>query len=252
MNGYIICATPRTGSTLLCKLLASTKVAGDPNSYFMGNMDPGWAEELGYPARDGLSDAEYGAALLQAATVAGRGGTAVFGLRIMRKDLDALSALIGAVFPGRASDKDRLRAAFGEVLYVHLAREDKLAQAVSLVKAEQTGLWHVAPDGSELERLAPPREAEYDFERIARQLAELNAYDAAWGTWFDAQGIEPLRIGYESLSADPAAALVRVCEALGVPAPAPGAVKPGVAKLADTVSVEWMRRYRVEAGAAAV
>ena len=34
------------------------------------------------------------------------------------------------------------------------SRENKLAQAVSLIKAEQTGLWHIAPDGTELERVA--------------------------------------------------------------------------------------------------
>ena len=243
-DSFIICATPRTGSTLLCDLLASTQVAGKPDSYFMSDMDPAWAEQLGFPVRDALSDAEYGAATLKAAMTAGTGQTGVFGFRLMRKDLDALSALIDAVFPGLPSDKDRLHAAFGEILYVHLARVDKLAQAVSLVKAEQTGLWHVAPDGSELERLAPPQEPDYDFERIAGKLAQLEQYDAAWRAWFEAQGIAPLRVGYESLSADPAAAVSRICRALGVPEPAAGSLKPGVAKLADAVSSEWMRRYR--------
>lgn len=244
MDSYIICATPRTGSTLLCDLLASTKAAGKPDSYFMSNMDPAWAEQLGFPARDRLSDADYGVAILQAAMTAGKGQTGIFGLRLMRKDLDDLSALIDKVFPGHPSDKERLQAAFGKILYIHLAREDKLAQAVSMVKAEQTGLWHVAPDGSELERLAPPKEPEYDFDRIAGKLALLEQYDAAWLTWFAAQGIDPLRVGYESLSADPAKAVSRICKALGVSEPAPDSLKPGVAKLADSISLEWMRNYR--------
>ena len=33
-NSYIICSTPRTGSTLLCSLLRATNVAGIPESYF--------------------------------------------------------------------------------------------------------------------------------------------------------------------------------------------------------------------------
>jgi trehalose 2-sulfotransferase len=244
MKSYIICATPRTGSTLLCDLLASTKIAGAPDSFFMGEMDPAWAKQLGFPARGMLSAADYGAAVLKAAIAAGKGQTEILGFRLMRKDLGSLSALIDAVFPGHASDKDRLRAAFGDVLYIHLAREDKLAQAVSMVKAEQTGLWHVAPDGSEIERLAPPKEPEYDFSRIAAKLAQLEGYDADWLTWFDAQGIAPLRVGYESLSADPAAAVSRICQALDVPAPARDSLKPGVAKLADAISLEWMRRFQ--------
>lgn len=244
MNSYIICATPRTGSTLLCDLLASTKTAGKPDSFFMSNMDPVWSEQLGLPVRDGLSDSDYASAYLKAAVTAGQGQTGIFGLRLMRENLDDLSALIDKVFPGLPSDQDRLHAAFGEILYIHLAREDKLAQAVSMIKAEQTGLWHVAPDGSELERLAPPKEPAYDFDRIASTLARLEQSDAAWLTWFDAQGIEPLRVGYEGLSANPAEAVSRICGTLGVPAPAPGSLKPGVAKLADAISLEWMRNFQ--------
>lgn len=245
-ESYIICGTPRTGSTLLCDLLAATKIAGNPDSFFMRDVDPAWASAWGLPVRGNLSDAEYSAAYLKAAVKAGRGETGVFGLRLMRESLEDLSALIDKVAPGLSSDKARLEAAFGDILYIHLAREDKLAQAVSMVKAEQTGLWHVAPDGRELERLAPPKEPEYDFERIAAKVAELQRYDAAWATWFEEQGITPLRIGYERLAANPAEVLAIVCDALGIPAPAPATVRPGVAKLSDAVSMEWMRRYRLE------
>lgn len=113
-----------------------------------------------------------------------------------------------------------------------------------MVKAEQTGLWHRAPDGTELERLAPPREPEYDFHRIADKVARLEQSDVAWGTWFLDQGIDPLRIHYESLSADPADAVSRICSALEVPAPGRETVIPGVARLADAVNEDWMSRYR--------
>lgn len=243
MDSYIICTTQRTGSTLLCDLLTSTGVAGNPDSFFMSDVDPVWVEQWGLPARGNRGDAGYGAACLAAAIKVGKGPTDIFGLRLMRENLDDLSALIDDVLPGLPSDKARFEAAFGKILYVYLARGDKLAQAVSMVKAEQTGLWHVAPDGTELERLAPPREPEYDFARIAGKLEQLERHDAAWSRWFDTQGIEPLRIGYENLSADPAKEVSRICAALGVAAPAPASLKPGVARLADAVSLAWMHRY---------
>jgi len=248
MKSYILCATPRTGSTLLCDLLAATKQCGAPDSFFMANVDPHWRKVWGMPTEGDPADPAYCAAMLLGAVTAGKGGTDIFGLRLMQSDLPALSALIGRVHPGLGSDRARLEAAFGEVLYIHLSRVDKLAQAISLVKAQQTGLWHIAPDGREVERLAPPAEPEYDFPRLKAKLAELDAFDTAWTDWFADQGITPLRIGYESLSADPVAELTRICIALGQPAPAPGVLKPGVAKLADRVSRDWAERFRAEAG----
>jgi LPS sulfotransferase NodH len=243
LDGYIICGTPRTGSTLLCNLLASTKTTGNPDSFYGHKFISWWAEEWRLPSRDTMSERDFNIAYLNAAVVAGKGRTEIFGLRLMRENLDELSAILDQVFPQLPSDRARLERAFGSILYVHLSREDKIAQAISLVKAEQTGLWHVAPDGTEIERLSPPEESQYDFERINREVLKLESYDTAWNSWFDAQGIEPLRISYETFSANPAAALVGICKALGVQAPHARDVSPGVAKLADETSLDWMRRY---------
>lgn len=246
-DGYIICGTPRTGSTLLCNLMASTKTAGNPHSFYRRQDVSEWAEEWTLPDRGTMSELEFNAAYLNAAIAAGKGGTGIFGLRLMRENLDELSAILDQIFPRLPSDKARFEKAFGNVLYIHLSRENKLAQAVSLVKAEQTGLWHIAPDGTEIERNAPPKEPQYDFERIKREVAELEAYDAAWNIWFAEQGIIPLRVGYERLSSNPAATLLVICEALGVQAPDPKDVRPSVARLSDGTSLDWMRRYDLDA-----
>lgn len=250
-DGYIICGTPRTGSTLLCSLLASTKTAGNPDSFYGRKFMSAWAQEWRLPARDTMSEKDFSIAYLNGAIAAGKGGTGIFGLRLMRENLDELSAILDQIFPQLPSDRARLEKAFGRILYIHLSREDKLAQAISLIKAEQTGLWHVAPDGTEIERLAPPQEPHYDFVRINREVRELESYDTAWHSWFAAQGIEPWRIGYESLSANPAVALTRICEALGIEAPNARNVSPGVAKLADETSQDWIRRYRSDISSAA-
>lgn len=168
----------------------------------------------------------------------------------MQQGLGDLTAMLGKVHAGLSSDGARLRAAFGKVLYLHLAREDQLAQAVSLVKAEQTGLWHLAPDGTELERLSPPRPPAYDFARIAARLEDIRRQDAAWRAWFADQRIAPLRIAYETLSADPHGTVARIAAALGVRLTASASPAPGVAKLADAVSLDWIARFRAEAGTA--
>jgi len=245
-DGYIICGTPRTGSTLLCDLLASTKSAGNPDSFYRRQDISWWAGEWHLPHPDAMSEKEFDVAYLDAAIRAGSGGTGIFGLRLMRENLDELSATLDRIYPQLPSDRARLEAAFGKLLYIHLSRESKLAQAISLVKAEQTGLWHAAPDGTEIERLAPPNEPRYEFQRIRREVARLESYDAAWSSWFAEQRIAPLGIGYERLSSDPAATLLRICEALGARAPNVKDVRPGVAKLADETSLDWMRRYHLD------
>jgi LPS sulfotransferase NodH len=194
-DAYIICGTPRTGSTLLCKLLASTGTSGDPHSFYRRQDVSAWAEEWKLPGRDTMGELEFNVAYLNSALSAGKGGSDVFGLRLMRENLGELSAILDQIFPKLASDTARFEKAFGRILYIHLSRENKLAQAVSLIKAQQTGLWHIAPDGSEIERVAPPQAPHYDFDRVKGELAELEAYDAAWNFWFAAQGITPLRVG---------------------------------------------------------
>ncbi len=244
---YLICATPRTGSTLLCDLLAATGVTGAPDSFFMRDIDPLRARQWGLPDHRDPLDRDSVAAYLAAAIRAGSGRTGVFGLRLMRENLDDLSAMIGMVHPGLPSDKARLRAAFGDILFIHLTRNDKLAQAVSMVMAEQTGLWHLAPDGTELERLAPPQPPQYDYARIAAKRAGLRRDDAAWRDWFRDQGIAPLHVEYRTLAARPAATVARICSALGVAAPATATLRPGVARMPDTLKRDWMRRYRDDA-----
>jgi LPS sulfotransferase NodH len=245
-DGYIICGTPRSGSTLLCDLLTATKTAGNPDSFYRRQSISWWAKEWNLPDREAMSRTDFELAYLNAAIRAGKGGTVIFGLRLMRENLEELQAILGRIFPRLASGKARFEKTFGKLLYIHLSREDKLAQAISLVKAEQTGLWHIAPDGSEIERLAPPQEPRYDFERIKREAARLENDDAAWAAWFREQRITPLSVSYERLSANPAAILASICQALGVQAPKAHDIRPGVAKLADETSLDWMRRYRLE------
>ncbi|TGV76889.1 Stf0 sulfotransferase, partial [Mesorhizobium sp. M00.F.Ca.ET.158.01.1.1] len=145
---------------------AATGTTGDPHSFYRRQDVSEWAQDWGLPDRDTMGEREFQLAYLNAAIGAGKGDTEIFGLRLMRENLDELSAILDQVYPGLESDTARFERAFGRVLYIHLSRENKLAQAVSLVKARQTGLWHIAPDGTEIERVGPAREPHYDFERI--------------------------------------------------------------------------------------
>jgi len=245
-SSYVICTSPRSGSTLLCKLLASTGVAGNPASYFHRPSVSSWCEALGLTPDDSISERHLLARVLRAAIAEGTGNTARFGLRLQRESFDFFAQKLSHLHPEFSYDAARIDAAFGPTLFIHLTRQDKVEQAVSHVKAEQTGLWHMASDGTELERIHEPRELTYDPDLIRARVNELTGYDHQWESWFKAQEITPLRVTYETLSSDPTWTLGRVLDHLGLAAEAANGVQPAVAKLADDTSKEWAMRFRSE------
>lgn len=80
LDAYFICATPRTGSSLLCGLLASTGVAGRPESYFRTEDQPVWAARWGIADPCGRGD--YGE-FLRCARLEGTTENGVFAARVM-------------------------------------------------------------------------------------------------------------------------------------------------------------------------
>ena len=149
-DSYIICTSPRSGSTLLCKLLAATGVAGNPDSYFHRPSISDWLADLGLTRKRSVPERELLEAIFRAAIAKGTLGTGIFGLRLQRHSFDFFTEKLAVLYPEHSNDVERFQAAFGRTLFVHLTRRDKVAQAVSYVKAQQTGLWHAAPDGTEL------------------------------------------------------------------------------------------------------
>ncbi|POF30050.1 Stf0 family sulfotransferase [Roseibium marinum] len=245
-DSYVICTSPRSGSTLLCKLLLATGVAGNPGSYFHKASISDWLRSFELVPEETVGETETLDMVFRAAIAKGSLATGIFGLRLQRHSFDFFVRKLAVRHPDLATDRDRFQAAFGRTLFIHLTRTDKIEQAVSYVKAEQTGLWHKAPDGTELERLAPPRAPVYDADEIARCFERFAAFDLDWKNWFKTQGIEPLRITYEALSYDPSAALGEVLEALGLDRGHADGIAPGVAKLADETNQEWGARFRRE------
>ncbi|MEQ4209828.1 Stf0 family sulfotransferase [Actinopolymorpha sp. B9G3] len=237
-DSYLICATPRTGSTLLCGLLKSSGVAGRPASYFNRRGLHDYADDwrIDRP-RDGRIDEAY----VRAALAAGRTSNGVFGGRIMAETLPELIGDLAAADSGSAvTDVELLSAQFGRLRFVHLRRRDVVAQAVSWAKALQTHYWHpdedVKPGG---------QHPHYDEELIGRLVAAIEKFEADWALWFDAHGIVPHQVVYEELAADPLRAAHKVLDYLGLRLPPDQQLVIGHRRQADHVNADWTAKFRV-------
>ncbi|MGZ9808847.1 Stf0 family sulfotransferase [Pseudoroseicyclus sp. H15] len=245
-KGYIIFTTPRSGSTLLCRCLGATGVAGAPDSHFHEPSLAGWLEDYGLSPSAFPDQLSASRAVVAAARARGKGETEVFGMRIQRESFAFLLAQMHALAPQADGDMAAIEAALGGLVPIYLKRLGKLDQAISYIRAEQTGLWHQAPDGSEVERLSPLREPVYDSAAIAERLRTALAEEAAWEEWFMKAGVSPLRLTYEALAADPEGEVARILAALSQPVAAATGLEPGVAKIADALNREWAARFRAE------
>ncbi|MFD9896848.1 Stf0 family sulfotransferase [Mesorhizobium sp. NPDC059025] len=247
-SSYIICGTPRSGSTLLCSMLAETRVAGRPHSYFRQQDVAEWAEDWGIEPASSPDDVQFDKDYVAAMRRVGADGTGTFGLRLMWASVTDASRRLDNVAGGKADITTRLEETFGPSLYIHLSRLDKVAQAVSLIRAQQSGLWHRNSDGTVLEGEETLRPVAYDGDQIGGVVRELEEDDASWINFFKLRAIEPLRLTYETMSTDPQLALSNVLSALGRDPELARTIRAGTARLADATSSEWVARYRRETG----
>lgn len=247
IDTYFICATPRTGSSLLLGLLDSTGVAGHPQAYFRAPDEVAWAERwgIGHTSQEALDYGDF----VRAALTAGRTGNGIFGAKLMWGTHAELTDRLADLHPDLAGDELRLlEREFGAVRFVHLQRDDVLVQAVSWLRAEQTGVWFIGGKG-EIGGGGNPERGRPAFDRdaLSRTMRTIEEHNAGWERWFEAYGIEPYRVRYEDLAADPSAVTRDVLDFLGLGAGLPpgGQITASHHRQADRLNEEWIARYRL-------
>lgn len=221
-------------------MLDATGVAGNPASHFHRPNIEDWRRSHDLPA-----DADL-AAIIAAAIEKGRGKSDMFGLRLQAQSFAFFVSQLRILHPTQPTDRDRITATFGRTQFIHLTREDKLDQTISFLRALQSGLWHRHADGSEIERLTPQQMPGYSADAIAQQMQNFQQADADWITWFATQGIVPLRITYNDLTATPTTVLGHVLAHVGLGTAYANGVTPDTARLSDATNAAWRQRFLAE------
>jgi LPS sulfotransferase NodH len=216
----VVCATPRSGSGVLCEALTATRRAGWIDEY----LHPAVAAH--YAAR---WDVPPGPAWTARPLAEGRTPNGVLGVKVMWPDLERVLSGRGPVPAGF------LAGCPGALVCVHLQRRDRLRQAISMWRAVATGAFRRRAGAP------PPAERplpEFWRPAIENRIREIEAAERAWAEWFAAAGGEPLRLVYEDdVAGRLEATLALVLDALGEPR-APVAAAPTYRRQAD----EWTER----------
>lgn len=221
-KGYVLCGEPRAGTNLLCQALQSTGVLGMPEDYFNG---AGLRKRL-WPDYPEDRERQFQAIMTRGATPNG-----VYGFKIF-------SAMADRVRATRWSDR------LPGLHFVHVRRDDMLAQAISYVRALQSGQYRASA--------AARPEPRYDRRAIRHQLHQMVYNQARWQAFFIRNDIVPLRLVYEDFSADMQAAVDRIAahiELEGAGTEGRATVNPEAMTLAiqrDGISAEWRARFLQE------
>jgi LPS sulfotransferase NodH len=212
--GYAICAEERSGSNLLCHHLESTGVLGRPSEAFK------YAAAVARLRRAGPSGPFDH---LKPATTA----NGIYGFKLFSGHFDFISGT------------DWLERLPG-LCFVYLERRDLLGQAISLVKAAQTGSYRAS--------MKPLAEPAYDRGAIAFALQRLTLAQARWKMFFATNDLRPVLLTYGEVCEDPPAAVRAIAERLGIDVAGIASSAPAMRVQRDAGSDAWRERFVEEAG----
>jgi LPS sulfotransferase NodH/glycosyltransferase involved in cell wall biosynthesis len=221
---YLIATTQRTGGTLLCAALNATGIAGYPREdvarWTFGLRAKRWR----YPNLD-----DY----LLARWRLGASPWGIYGVRLMFEHFTTLCNSFGTLdWPSRWLDQ------LGRPCWIFLRRHDRLAQAISLYKAESTGLWWDVGDPK-----VGVRQTAYDRTAIEACLQRLENADRAWQAFFSEHGLKPLELTYEDLAEDLETAVRKIVRELGAELSQPFDCPRAMRRQADDQTSAWMARF---------
>ena len=239
-TSYIIYATQRSGSTLLCEALRKTKVAGRPGEYFTIEHARGYSHRWGVPFRDRNTHhlgEDYFKRVYETATPNG-----VFGVKILWGSFSYCQEQIRKLEGNeKLSIPELLSTAFPQHRTIMITRRDKVRQAISWWKAWKTQVWQ---DWGDTPRRDAARNLVFDFQEIESYRQRLVDYERQMHLYFFTFGIEPFTVVYEDFVNDYEETTFQILDYLHIPVSRDLVLgEPMLQKQADEQTEEWVQQY---------
>ena len=243
---YLVCATPQSGSMLLCEALKKTGIAGWPAEYFgsAGNKtsvkqsrlysEPGNEQEWSKLRGTGTYSTYLAGVIEEGTSFNG-----IFGAKVMWDYFDDfVSSLRLIPSYSQMPVSDLLPTIFPNLHYIWMTRRNKVQHAIALWRALQRRMWMLD------ESLPPRREPMFHFEVIDRLVQQIVTIEEDWWKFFDACNIEPFTVVYEELANGIEATICDVLQYLHIPITNDMLFANwSVNRQADALSQEWVERY---------
>ena len=232
-TSYLICATPRSGSTLLCEALRNSGLAGCPREYFSGDRVrrfSGWEDAA-------LDD--YVEEVIARTTSA----NGVFGVKVFWPHLgDFLQKAyqLPQFKTQRPAIPELLSTLLPNPRYVFLTRHDKVCQAASLYRALQTDRWKWTRD----EPAPRPQQPVFNFSHMHALYIRMVASEVAWQKYFRRYRIRPFQVVYEEFIDAYEETIQALLDYLEIPVPPQFQLdEPRHKKMADELNETWYQEY---------
>lgn len=228
---YMICATPRSGSTLLCEALRNSGLAGNPDEYFGPMHVARWNKKW-----QTKSDREY----LEKVLKEGQGDNGVWGGKVMRLYWqNFIMQLEGAFGGSQIPEIELLNACFPGLRFVWITRRNKVRQAISWMKFIQGMAWFWEKDNPQV---LP--ELEFRPEVITQFITQTAIHEAAWLSFFQQSGVQPFIVVYEDFVNSYEKTATDILNYLGISHLTPLAFgERRMRKQSDSLTEKWVQRY---------
>jgi LPS sulfotransferase NodH len=241
-HAYLICTSPRSGSTLLCEGLRGTRRAGAPAEFFDDRPDA-----VDYWKRHFLvlGMADYLNSIVDFTSTP----NGVFGAKIHWTNYAALRRVLQFCMAQRFADVRHLsldtlmRARFPQVHYIWLRRRNKVAQGISHYLVTRTNSWERFKDKRAEDGTVTHPNIEFNFTAIDYCIYLAREYDLHWELYCARQGLRPMAIYYEDLVTAYDPTLQQILEALDQRHDDLPPLEPRLERMAGARSLAWERRY---------
>lgn len=238
-QSYRIWFSQRTGSTLLCKGLEQTGVAGKPGEFFNIFTAGSLSEKYGARSFSELKEKIW---------KEGTTENGIFGIK-HSYHTDRSKPLFQELqtLQGRAneplSSEEIVAPLFPNCKHIYLTRRNKIRQAVSWWKAIKDEVWHLELGQSQKEAAAFYKD-HYDFDALMHLFKEATLKECATQAYFDQFDIRPLTIVYEDMIKDFQGTLQQVLAYLEIEATGVQLPNKYLQKTATDLSEQWVQRFR--------
>ncbi len=239
-KSYRIWFSQRNGSTLLCKGLEHTGIAGIPGEYFNVMDSETLCEKYGVDSYE---------ALRQKIWDLGTSSNGIFGIKhtmhTSRYSLifDEIKSLRGLSKESKVSAEELLGDFFPNCQHIYLTRRNKIRQAVSWWKAIKDNVWHLESSQEYMDEKEFYDE-NYDFAALKHLFTEATLRECAMQEYFSNYNIRPMTFVYEDMAKNFKSTIEQVLDYLGIERDKVQVKDSFYKKTATSNSEIWVQRFR--------